>query len=61
MENKTYGYGKEGRLINRQFKVAGELDKATERGKLRKASRLRKRLNKIGQKVNKYMDPRSEM
>lgn len=57
MENKTYGYGKEGRMINRQFRLAGKLDKAEEMGKMRKATRLRKRLNRISRKIDKYQEP----
>lgn len=58
MENKTYGYGKEGRMVNKQFKTAGKLEKAEEMGKMRKATRLRKRLNKISGKIDKYQEPK---
>lgn len=54
MENKRFGYGKEGRLINKQFKLAAKLAKAEDKDKKKKASKLRKRLTKIGQKLSMY-------
>jgi hypothetical protein len=56
MENKKSGYGKEGRLIGKQFKLASKLAKAEDEDKNKKASKLRKRLNKIGQKLSMYED-----